>query len=177
MNGRAIKWVGELLLDDPEWTRINVAGLNPRVAGATRVTGRPKAGRHAGRAAERRLQFVYRTRLRELSQLFDVNPGVVVALVVVGVRVALQIPEVQDRAVREDEPALLLLPGRAERLVDLLSALDRRLKRNPRAADKQALGVLGVPIGMDCPLAKAGVCLAAAAGTAVDGLEHGADNE
>jgi hypothetical protein len=65
-----------------------------------RVSGAAESARDTVRAAQCRHEFHHRRLVGKVAELFDVNARVVVALIILGVRVALEIFKAQARALR-----------------------------------------------------------------------------
>src|SRR6185369_5390142 len=97
----------------------------PSVARTTRVPREPDTHWHVGARAQRREQLEDRRRARKIARLLDVEPGVAVALIKLGVGVALQISELEASALRIAPCFFLLIVRPLERPVDHPAALDR----------------------------------------------------
>src|SRR5262245_52415974 len=109
---------------------------------------------------------------REIPDLLYINSRVVVALVHVGIGIALQIGKPQPGAVRRTPHLLRLVELPAERPVDFSRPFDGFHKFGARAAHHQADGILAIAAGMSAKLAEHAVSLAAAASAAEEDFEH-----
>ena len=137
-----------------------------------RIARSAEASRYAGTGAKRGLDLVQRGRISKLRQLLDVDAGVIMPLVVVGIRVPVEIPKVERGAIGPDEALVLLFPHRTKRPEQPLGPLNRRQQRDLRPAEEQALCVRPVALGVQRPIPKAGICLSATTSAAVDDLKH-----
>lgn len=169
--------VGEHRSDDLPSAGVDVARLDPPMTGPARIARCPKARWHPGATAERGLDLVEGRRVGELGQFLDIDAGVVVALVVVGVRVLVQIAEIEGCAIGPDEALVLLFPYGTERLEQPLRSLDRREQRDLGAPEEQTLRVGPVALCVQRPITKARVRLAAASSATIDDLEDRAFDE
>jgi hypothetical protein len=68
------------------------------MARTARISSKPKSNRHASRRTKGAAKKVNRSRCRKSSNLFDIDAGVVVALILVGINVSLKVAEAQDCA-------------------------------------------------------------------------------
>src|SRR5262245_7706205 len=138
----------------------------------TRVSRGAQTDWYARARTQRCHQFHHWGGAREIPDLLYINSRVVVALVHVGIGIALEIGEAQPGAVRGTPHLLRLVEFPAERPVDLARALDGFHQLGAGAAHHQADGILAVAAGMGTEFAEHAVGLAAASSAAKEDFEH-----
>ena len=165
---------GQWIADDPvaEGGGINVTRFDPLMARPAWVSRCTQTDWHARAGAQRRHQLQHWSRIGEVAGLLYVDSRVAVALVDVGISVALEIGEPQPSAVRRTPHLVLLMKCPFERPVDRPRPLDGLNQLGARAAHHQADGILAVSAGMRPELAENAVSFAAAASAAEENLEH-----
>src|SRR5262249_52793900 len=122
-------------------SRINVTGFDPLMSRPARVSGGTQTDWHARAGAQRRHQLHHWSGAREIPDLLYITSRVVVALVHVGIGIALQIGEAQPGAVRRTPHLLRLVELPPERPVDLPRPFDGFHQLGARAAHHQADGI------------------------------------
>src|SRR5215472_19358939 len=140
--------------------------------GTARISRGSQTDWHARAGAQRRHQLHHWGGAREIPDLLYINSRVVVALVHVGIGIALQIGKAQPGAVRRTPHLLRLVEFPAERPVDLPRPFDGFHQLGARATHHQADGILAIAAGMSAELAEHAVSLAAAASAAKEDFEH-----
>src|SRR5262249_10594749 len=144
----------------------------PLMPGTARISRGSRTDWHARAGAERRHQLHHGGGAREIPALLYINSRVVVALVHVGIGIALQIGEAQPGAVRRTPHLLRLVEFPTERPVNLPRPFDGFHQLGARATHHQADGVLAIAAGMSAELAEHAVSLAAASSAAKEDFEH-----
>src|SRR5262245_12570809 len=152
--------------------RIDVARLDPLMPRPARVSRRTQTDWHACAGAQRRHQLHHWGGAREIPDLLYINSRVVVALVHVGISIALQIGEAQPGAVRRTPHLFGFVELPFQRPVDRPRPLHSFHELGARAAHHQADRVLAIAAGMSAELAEHAVSLAAASSAAEEDLEH-----
>src|SRR5262245_56030007 len=136
------------------------------------ISGGTQTDWHARAGAQRRHQLHHWRGAREIPYLLYINSRVVVALVHVGIGIALQIGKAQPGAVRRTPHLLRVVEFPAERPVNLPRPFDGFHQLGARATHHQADGILAIAAGMSAKLAEHTVSLAAAASAAEEDFEH-----
>src|SRR5262245_60236419 len=165
---------GQWIADDAvaQGRRIDIARLDPLMPRPTRVSRGTQTHWHARAGAQRRHQFHHWGGAREIPDLLYINSRVVVALVHVGIRIALQIGEAQPGAVGGAPHLFGFVQMPAERPVNFPRALDGFHKLRSGPPDHQADGILAIAAGMSAELTQHAVGLAAAASAPKEDFEH-----
>ena len=133
---------------EPAGCRVDVTGFDPLVAGAAGVAGQDGLAGHASTRTQGGHQLQDRHRAGEVASLLDVEPGVAVALVAIGVGVPLAVGEAQAGSVREGPHGLLVVVASPDGRVEHLAALHGLDQLCALPADHQGDGVLAVLMGV-----------------------------
>src|SRR5262245_53392779 len=152
--------------------RIDVTGLDPLMPRPARVSRRTQTDWYARAGAQRRHQLHHWGGAREIPDLLYIDSRVVVALVHVGIGIALQIGKAQPGAVRGAPHLFGFVELPFQRPVDCPRPLDCFHKLRSGPPDHQPDRVLAIAAGMSAELAEHAVSLAAASSAAVENLEH-----
>src|SRR5262245_22651473 len=140
--------------------------------GTARISRGSQTDWHARAGAQRRHQLHHWGGAREIPDFLYINSRVVVALVHVGIGIALQIGEAQPGAIRRTPHLLCLVELPAQRPVDLPRPFDGFHQFGARTAHHQADRILAIAAGMSAELAEHAVSLAAASSSAEEDFEH-----
>src|SRR5262245_30296387 len=122
--------------------------------------------------AQRRHQFHHWGRAREIPDLLYINSRVVVALVHVGIGIALQIGEAQPGAVRRTPHLFGFVECPSQRPVNLPRPFDGFHQLGTRAAHHQADSILAIAARMSAEFAEHAVSLSAASSAAEEDFEY-----
>src|SRR5262245_10219350 len=152
--------------------RIDVTGLDPLMSWPARVSRRTQTDWHACAGAQRRHQFHHWGGAREIPDLLYINSRVVVALVHVGIGIALQIGEAQPGAVRRTPHLLRLVERPSQRPVDFSRALDGFHKLRSGPPDHEPDGILAIAARMSAELAEHAVSFAPASSATEEDFKY-----
>src|SRR5262245_51367927 len=171
MNTRSSPVTGSRMMRLPKGPD-RCSAPSPTGAPAPRVSRRTQTDWHACAGAQRRHQLHHWGGAREIPDLLYINSRVVVALVHVGIGIALQIGEAQPGAVRRTPHLFGFVERPSQRPVDLPRSFDGFHQLGTRATYHQADRILAIPAGVSAELAEHPIGLAAAAGATEEDFEH-----
>jgi hypothetical protein len=139
---------------------------------APRVTSKPHTDRHARTTTECRSKLVDRCGGWEIGDFFDVDSGVVVALVFFGIGVPFEVDEFQARAPGHKPLRALFVILRADFRKKLLGSSDDFCELLELPSDEDSDSGFTIEGGVLEPIADGGFGLAASARTTVEDFEN-----